>query len=169
MGLSLVPEQLIRLSEVLMKSGDELKAVLADLAMEKGPKDKPSASLLARLEETFESGKITTSSSCDKEFTFPEASSVHVYTVKDIDIPLPASNGITINELPKNKPVATINKATPKYNCILNMNHIRLSAKVDYVANENDLPYHGYVIKVMPKVPHNVRISLHSTYTDRRS
>ena len=133
-----------------MKSTDELKDLLAGLAMEK-EKDK-AGFLLANLEETFESGAITTSSSCDKEFNFPEASAVHVYTVKDIDIPLPATNGITVTELPKNKSLVTINKAGPKYDGILKVSHIRLSAKIDYVANENDLPYKGYTIKVMPKV-----------------
>ena len=164
-GLNSIPDQFIKLAEILMRSADELKALLAEVAMEKSDK---STFVLTRLVESFESGDklITESMSKEQDFDFPEASAVHVYTVNDVDIPLPATNGITITEMPKNKLIDTINKAAPKYNKIIKGNHIKISAKIDYVANEKDLAYKGFSIKLVPKV---CELSLSvSTYMDKR-
>ena len=152
--MAIMPEQHLRIAEMLLKSTVELKLFFAEMNAEK--KDK-NVYPLQSMEEIFDSTshQLKEQGTHEKEFKFPDASGIRVSTVWDIDIPPPAANAITIFELPKNKAVATLNRENPKYNDLIKGNHIKIQAKIESNAKGKALSYDGYKIRIIPKVRYN--------------
>jgi len=156
-GFGAAPDQLLKFVELLMKSADEIKSVIAELAFERADKNN---FILSKLTEIFENADkpLKGSANSDKEFKFPDATKIHISTNEDIDIPLPKKNEIFIYEMPRNKQAGQINKTKPKFSGSVKGNHIRILANIDYVYSEKDIPYKGYSLKITPKYHYGQKI-----------
>lgn len=150
MGSSMIPDELITLAKLLVKSTNPLKELVNILAQEKMNKDF----FLHELEETFENEEkpIKSSISTSKEYTFPEATGIRIHTVESIEIPLPEDNSIKILIPLKEGPEVTISRSNPSCKLSVKSSQITISATVNYVYSEKNLPYNGFALKVAPKV-----------------
>jgi hypothetical protein len=145
MGLQTTVEQLISMGQVLLKSANKLKEVLAIL--------KEDNILLEDLKECFknEETPIKGSLNVEKEYNFPEANAIKI-KAEIIDMPLPDTNEVTVYKMPKNNTVISYTRETKSMKVLTNCNHIKITAKIDYVPNEKDFKYEGYKLTLTPKV-----------------
>jgi hypothetical protein len=142
LGLDLHPTQAILLARTLMNSADELKDALITIY-----ENKTSIST----QEEFKS-RISGTINTEIEYKFVECLGIHVQTVDDIDIPPPDKNEIVIYEIPKNKPLITLTRTNTSCNKTIRVNHIKVSAKIEYASKDDKQQYEGYHLRIIPKV-----------------
>ena len=158
MGMAVVPEQLFRFTEILMKTAEELKAVLLDIAAEKERNVETGKSLfpIHDVDKRFESPHPLPPESLifEQDFEFPGATKVKVWTAEGIDIPDASNCRITISSVESQKELVkqTLTAKNAKSSGTIEGSRVKISAKVESTYTSKTVSYKGYCLLIKPKV-----------------
>ena len=169
-SLNTTPDQSLIVANWLQKIAIQFKQFFTELSIEKiveQGENKHTFPLL-QMDEYLENEDkpLTHQIIADKEYSFPEASDIHVKTMWDSDLPPPNTNVINIIALPKNESIIKLDRDNPCYDDLIPGNRVKISVNIEAVPKNKELIYKGYKLRIRPKVSHQILFI--STITDKK-
>lgn len=154
--MATMPEQMFRLTDLLMKAAEGLKTVFVDIAGEKERNAETGKAVFAihDIEKRFESPHPLSSESLlvEEEFKFRGATAVKVATREDIDIPGEAKCHVTIRDTPKEACKSIVSAKAPSFRGTFAGSQVKVVAKIEASDSKSGGSYKGYCLIIRPKV-----------------